>query len=126
MFDTLKSFLQPQSSAVTIITVNSPVNYEEIPKGFFRVRRASGKESLGFKGSFLAWNVGETVVDGNQRVTLTTPRAELPLVELNFQRPAQDGAQHFGNTTVVDTDTLEEDTTVVWAGQSQRSGVEWL
>jgi len=123
MFDTLKSFLQPQRSAGTIITVNSPVNYEEIPKGFFNVETASGNKSLGYRGSFLAWRVGETVVDGGSRVTLSVPRSELPTVVLNFQKAAQ-GAQHVGGVTVLDTDVLEEDSAVVWTGQSQRS--EWL
>ncbi len=117
MFETLKSFLHPQQrSAVRVITVTGPVDHESVPVGFFRVRTASGKESLGYRGSFISWKVGPTVVDGAQRVTLTTPREELPLVELNYQRPAQDGVQYVGGASVIDTDTLDGDTGVSWAG----------
>lgn len=117
MFDTLKSFLHPQQrSNLQVITITGPVDHESVPVGFFRVRTASGKESLGYRGSFLAWKVGTTIVDGAQRVTLDKPLAELPLVELNYQRPAQDGTQFIGGMTVLDTDSLEEDTTVRWDG----------
>jgi hypothetical protein len=130
MFDTLKSFLKPQQrTAVKVVTVNSPVNYEEIPKGFFRVCTASGTESLGYRfaDGALNWNVGFTVVDGSQRVTLSVPLAELPIVKLNYQRPVQGGGSQFiGGQSIIDTDSLEEDTTVRWDGAKPASGVGWV
>jgi len=123
--DTIKSFLAPSSPAMRVVSINSAVDYNAVPFGFFNVR-ANEKESLGYRGSFLAWRVGETVVDGGSRVTLSVPRYELPTVVLNFQKAAQDGAQHVGGCTVIDSDTLDGDTAVTWAGQPQRSGVEWV
>jgi flagellar basal body rod protein FlgG len=124
--ETIKSFLAPSSPAMRVVTVNSPVDYAALPQGFFNVVTHSGKVSLGYNGSFVSWNVGETVVDGGRRVTLSVPKSELPTVRLNFQKPTQDGAQHVGGVTVLDTDALEEDSAVVWTGQSPRSGIEWV
>lgn len=108
MLETLKSFFQPQQhSNLKIVTVRSAVNYDEIPLGFFRVRTASGKESLGYRGSFLSWRVGSVVVDGGKRITAPENREELQLVELSFTKPQGDGVQHIGGCSVIDTDSLE-------------------
>ena len=63
--DTFKEVfnLAPPSPTTKLITINSAVDYAELPRGFFRVETASGRETLGYKGpSFLSWEVGETVV----------------------------------------------------------------
>jgi hypothetical protein len=123
--ETIKSFLAPSSPAMRVVSINSAVDYNAVPFGFFNVR-ANDKESLGYRGGFLAWRVGETVVDGGSRVTLSVPRSELPTVVLNFQKPAPDGVQRVAGCSVVDTDTLDGDTAVTWAGQQPRSGVQWV
>lgn len=124
MLNTLKSLFQPQRSNTTLVTVSGPVDYESIPKGFFNVETASGKKTLGYRGNFLSWKVGETVVDGAERITLTVPREELPTVRLNYQRQ-QYGDVQIGGCRVIDTDSLDADGTVVWAGEKPSSGVGW-
>lgn len=124
--ETIREFLSPSAPALKVVTVNSPVDYDEIPKGFFRVLTLSGAESRGWNGSFLCWRVGSIVVDGGQRHTCETPLSELPTVRLNFQKPTQNGSQHLGGCTVLDTDSLEEDTAVVWTGLKGRDGVAWV
>lgn len=125
IIDTVKSFLQPQQhSNFQVVSVSGPVDYESVPKGFFNVETASGKKSLGYRGNFISWQVGTTVVDGAERVTLSVPRSELPTVRLNFQR-SQDGVQHIGGSSVIDTDSLEGDSSVAWGGAKPASGVAW-
>ena len=121
----IKSFLAPSSPALKVVTVRSTADYEELPKGFFRCVTNSSVESLGYNGGFLCWAVGETVVDDGKRITLTVPRSELPLVRLNFSRQTN-GAQHVGGSTIIDTDSLDGDNTVVWDGQPPRSGVDYF
>ena len=118
IIESIKDFLAPSSPAMKVVTVNSPVDYEEIPEGFFRCLTASGAESRGWKGSFLAWKVGPVIVDGGQRHICETPFSELPTVKLNYQKPQQDGAQHIGGCTVVDTDSCGE-----WNGETGYDGV---
>jgi hypothetical protein len=125
--DTLKSIinLSPSSPSMKVVTINSSVNYEELPKGFFNVETMSGKKSLGFNGGFLSWRVGSVVVDGAKRISAPENRDELPTVRLNFQRPACDGVQHVAGCSVIDTDSLEGDSSVVWDGEKPSSGVGW-
>jgi len=123
MFETIKNFLQPQQrSNFHVVTVSGPVDYESIPLGFFRVVTALGKESLGYRGSFISWRVGKTVVDGAQRHTCETPLSELPTVRLNYQR-SQYGDVQIGGCRVIDTDSLDADRSVVWDGAPPANGV---
>jgi hypothetical protein len=111
--------------AKKIITINSGANYAELPQGFFRVETRSGKQTLGYNGGFLSWDAGETVVDGGFRITLNTPRADLPLVKLNFSKQRLDGVQQVGGRSIVDTDVLDDDGAIAWAGAAPRDGVEY-
>ena len=80
MFSNLLSILrpEPQPTATKVISITGSNDYAELPQGFFRVRAASGKESLGYNCStFLCWSVGPTVVVGRERITLSVPREEL-------------------------------------------------
>ncbi len=124
--ESIADLLAPPSPALRVITITSPVDYSEAPAGFFNVECASGKKSLGYRGSFLAWEVGEHVRDGAVLVHLTVPRSELPTVKLAFQKPTDGGSSHIGGCTVLDTDSLEEDnSTVQWDGTPPSSG-EWV
>jgi hypothetical protein len=116
-------FQLQQRSTVGFITVTGTDNYGELPEGFFRVEAASGRKSLGYKGSFVSFDCGNTVVDG-QRITLTVPRESLPVVKLNFSKPTE-GVQLVGSHSVVDTDTLERDNGVVWDGARPADGPVW-
>jgi len=118
--DVVKSILnlEPPRPTTKLIVVNSSANYADLPTGFFRVRTVSGRETLGYNGSFLAWEVGETVVDGARRVTLSVPRAELPLVELDFRQNTQTVMGH----SVIETDT--DDCDVNWCGAPPSSAVQ--
>ncbi len=122
----IRSFLAPSAPATTfaVININSAVDYESLPQGFFNVVTASGKKSLGYNGGFLAWSVGAFVVDGGKRIAAPENRAELPTVVLNFQK-TQNGVQHIGGCSVIDADSLEQEQTVVWDGQEQKAGVQW-
>jgi hypothetical protein len=121
------SMLQPkQPSAIRVVNVTS-LDFSELPNGFFRVRTLSGKESLGYNClSFLSWDVGETVVDAGKRITLSVPRAELPIVNLSFSRQQQ-GVQQIGGCSIIDTEALDGDSgAVVWAGSRLRDGVDYV
>lgn len=124
-FNSVKSMLQPPSQATPSITFITGVDsYGELPQGFFRVETASGTKSLGYKGSFVCFDCGETVVDG-QRITLAVPRESLPVVRLNFARQTE-GVQQVGLHSVVETDALEaDDGAVVWDGAKPSDGVGW-
>ena len=117
--------LEPPQPAAKVVSITSAVQFEELPKGFFRCRTASGKESLAYNGNFLAWEVGETVVDGGRRVTLSVPRESLPIVNLNFGKQ-QPGIQQIGSTGIIDSDVLDGETGVVWDGAPPRDGVEYI
>jgi hypothetical protein len=128
MFSNLLSVLwpEPQPTATKVITITGSNDYAELPQGFFRVRAASGKESLGYNCStFLCWNVGPSVVVGRERITLSVPREELPLVTLSF-RQQTNGVQQVGSTSLVDTDALDNDGSVSWAGSPQRDRVDYV
>jgi hypothetical protein len=128
IIDTVRSFLAPSAPSTTFatITVNSAVDYAELPKGFFNVETASGKKSLGYNGSFLSWRVGSVVADGGKRIAAPENRADLPTVRLNFQRPQCDGVQHVAGCSVIDTDSLDGDSSVIWDGAKPQSGVNWI
>ena len=110
----------PQPTAIHVISVAGPSDYAELPHGFFRVKALSGKETIGYNcPAFLCWDVGTTVVVGRERITLATPREELPLVRLNFKR-ASVGA----SLGVIATDELDgNDGSVSWTGSPQSDGV---
>jgi hypothetical protein len=124
-FNSVKSMLQPPSQASPSITFITGVDsYGELPQGFFRVQSASGKESLGYNGSFLCWDCGNTVVDG-KRITLAVPRESLPVVRLNFSKRTE-GVQQVGSGTIIETDSLEPDNgAVVWDDLKPSDGVGW-
>ena len=130
MFETLFSRLKPSvlrtQSTSNIITVSGSGDYSELPQGFFRVEAASGKTSLGYNcPAFLCWDVGPTVVVGRERITLSVPREELPLVRLNFKQQTA-GVTQVGSTGIIDTDALDNDGSVEWAGSPQRDGVGYV
>ncbi len=128
-FDALKSLinLAPSSPAMKVVTITSTADEAEVPFGFFNVACLSGRESLGykFKDGSRSWQVGTTVVDGGQRITLSVPRSDLPTVKLNFQRPQGDGVQHIAGSSIIDTDSLDSDSTVTWDGAEPASVVPW-
>jgi hypothetical protein len=103
----LDKLLKPKSSDFEIITVNTSADYAELPKGFFRVQTASGVDSLGYNGSFLAWRVGTVVVDGAQRIPAPTgdEREKLPLVRLDFKQK-QSGVTQVNGVGIMDTDSM--------------------
>ena len=112
LFSRLKESIlrtEPLPTAVRVISVTGSNDYTELPQGFFRVETASGKASLGYNcPAFLSWNVGTTVVVGRERVTLSVPREELPLVKLNFRQPTQ-GVQQRATNVLVIADHFPED-----------------
>ena len=124
MFETIKSIFRPQVETA-IITINSPVNYAELPQGFFRVETASGRRTLGYNCStFLCWDCGTTVVVGRDRVTLGTSPDELPLVKLNL-RSQTNGVHDVNGRGVIDTDLFDEnDGSVSWDGATPNS--DWV
>jgi hypothetical protein len=120
--DVMKSILNldPPKPTMELITVRSFAP-DELPEGFFNVVTASGKKSLGYRGGFVSWDVGETVVDGAKRLTLDKPRSDLPTVKLEFGQ-----SNVAGGFKVIDTDTLDTDNSEVnWAGAPPASGVTW-
>lgn len=127
IIDKVRSFLAPSAPSTTFatITINSAVDYEGLPQGFFNVETASGKKSLGYNGGFLNWRVGSFVVDGGKRIAAPENRTELPTVKLNFQKPQSDGVQHFAGASIIDTDSLDNDSAVTWDGAEPASGVPW-
>lgn len=125
MFSNLLSVLRPapQPTTIRVVSVDGPTDYAELPQGFFRVETASGKASLGYNcPAFLCWDVGTTVVVGRERITLSVPREELPLVKLKFKQPTY-GVQQVGSVGILDTDNIDHDGSVVWAGSPQPDGV---
>lgn len=128
-FDALKSIvnLAPSSPAMKVVTITSNADADAVPFGFFNVECHSGRVSLGYRGISCgtSYQVGTTVVDGAKRVTLSVPRSELPTVHLNFQRPQGDGVQHVAGASIIDTDSLDNDSTVTWDGAAPASGVGW-
>ena len=125
-FSSIKGMLQQQRSAVSsFVTVKGTADYSELPQGFFRVEFASGRKALGYKGSFISFDCGNTVVDG-ERITLTVPRETLPVVKLNFSKPTPGVLQQVGGASVVDTDALDGDNgDVVWDGARPADGPVW-
>ncbi len=117
--DVVKSILnlEPPKPTMALITVNS-FSPEELPLGFFNVITRSGKKSLGYRGGFVTYDCGTTVVDG-KRVTLDKPLEELPTVKLDYGRSDVAGAFR-----VIETpdDSSGE---VTWTGASPSSGVQW-
>jgi hypothetical protein len=109
--------LEPPKPSMALITVSS-FSPEELPLGFFNVITRSGKKSLGYKGSFVTYDCGTTVVDG-KRVTLDKPLEELPTVKLDYGRSDVAGAFR-----VIETpdDSSGE---VNWTGSAPASGVTW-
>jgi hypothetical protein len=127
MFEKLTSLFAPSAPSTTFatITVNSALDYENIPMGFFRVVTASGAESRGYRGSFLNFRVGRIVTDGAQCHTCEAPLSELPTVRLAFRKP-QNATTTIGGNTVIDTDSLDGDSAVTWNGTEPQSGVSWV
>lgn len=121
--DVVKSILnlEPPKPTVALITLQS-FSPEDLPKGFFNVETASGAKSLGYKGSFVTYDCGETVVDGARRVTLDKKRDELPTVKLDYRGQ---GANVVNGHSIIETDSFENDETVSWSGSPQSSGVIW-
>jgi hypothetical protein len=130
LFSRLKASIlrtEPLPTAVRVISVTGSNDYAELPQGFFRVEAASGKKSLGYNcPAFLCWDVGPTVVVGRDRITVSVPREELPLVKLNFGK--QDSVQQVvGGRGIIDTDLLDgNDGAVTWAGSAPRDGVDYV
>ncbi len=125
----IRSFLAPSAPATTFatITINSSADELEIPFGFFNVECHSGRVSLGykFKDGSRSYQVGAFVVDGGKRIAAPENRAELPTVVLNFQK-TQNGVQHIGGCSVIDTAALDGDnSTVIWEGKEPPSGIGW-
>jgi hypothetical protein len=115
--DVVKSILnlEPPKPTMALITVNS-FSPEELPLGFFNVITRSGKKSLGYRGGFVTYDCGKTVVDG-KRVTLDKPLEELPTVKLDYGRT--DGAGGFRVIETPDDSSGE----VNWVGAPPSPGV---
>ena len=102
-------FLKPKrSSSITFVDVGGALDYSAIPLGFFRVITKSGKESLGYRGTFTTFDCGKTVVDGAERHSLSIPADQLPVVKLNFRSQQSDGTQTVRGVKIMDTDELGE------------------
>jgi hypothetical protein len=102
-------FLKPKrSSSITFVEVGGALDYSAIPRGFFQVITASGKESLGYRGTFTTFDCGTTVVDGKERHSLSIPRDQLPIVKLNFSSQQSDGTQTVRGVKLMDTADLGE------------------
>jgi hypothetical protein len=121
--DTMKSILNlaPPKPSTPLVVVSS-FDPDELPQGFFNVETASGKKSLGWNGSFVTYDCGETVVDGARRVTLDKKRDELPTVKLDYRGQ---GANVVNGHSIIETDSFDNDETVSWAGAPPSSGVSW-
>ncbi len=128
IIDKVRSFLAPSaSSTFAAITINSSADADAVPFGFFNVEFHSGRVGLGYRGISCgtSYQVGTTVVDGAKRDTLSVPRSELPTVKLNYSKPQSDGVQHFAGASIIDTDSLDNDSTVTWDSAEPASGVPW-
>jgi hypothetical protein len=112
--------LEPPKPLIQLVTV-SAFDPEELPFGFFNVLTASGKESLGYRGSFVTYDCGETVVDGARRITLDKKRDELPTVKLDYR---SQGSNAVNGRSVIDTEQWENDGEVSWTGVPPSSGVQ--
>jgi hypothetical protein len=123
MFDSIKELfnLAPPKPTTALIALRS-FSLEDLPQGFFNVETASGKKSLGYNGSFVTYDCGETVVDGARRVTLDKKRDELPTVKLDYRGR---GSNTVSGYSVIETDSMESDNEVNWTGQPPSSGVIW-
>jgi hypothetical protein len=122
MFERIKTLFdrEPPRPKMGLISISS-FDPEEMPLGFFNVETASGRKSLGYRGGFSSYDVGETVVDGGKRITLDKKREELPTVKLPYGQH-----QSAGGHTVLDTESLESnDGEVSWDGAQQLDGVQW-
>ncbi len=119
--DVLKSILniEPPKPPIQLVTV-SGFDPSELPLGFFNVVTASGRKSLGWNGSFVSYDVGETVVDG-KRITLDKKRDELPTVKLDYRSQSSNTVN---GRTVIETDSMESDGEVSWCGAPPSSGVQ--
>jgi hypothetical protein len=118
--DVVKSILnlEPPKPTMALITVNS-FSPEELPLGFFNVITRSGKKSLGYRGGFVTYDCGTTVVDGAKRITLDKPLEDLPTVKLDYGR-----SNAAGGFRVVETDSPDDTTgDVNWVGTPPSPGV---
>jgi hypothetical protein len=124
--NSVKNMFQPIPKAAAVV-VTSGADYAELPQGWFRVETASGRKSLGYNCPlFLCWDCGTTVVVGKNRVTLDKPKAELPLVRLDFRRQQQ-GVVRVGGRTIIESESLgDTDGTVAWDGATPRDGVDYI
>lgn len=120
--DLVKSILnlEPPKPTLQLVTVNSSDNYSELPFGFFNVEAASGRKTLGYRGSFVTFECGPTVVDGAKRLTLDKKRDELPTVKLDFRSRTSNVVNGHG---IIETDT--DDCEVNWTGAPPSSGVQY-
>jgi len=102
MIERLKEFLRPAQHGNTMfVEVNSSLDYNNLPQGFFRCITASGIETLGFRGcTGTSFDCGTVVVDGAERHALSIPRDQLPTVKLDYGRQQSD--------RLLDTSELDE------------------
>ena len=109
--------LAPPKPSAPIVVVSS-FSPEELPLGFFNVITRSGRKSLGYRGGFVTYDCGTTVVDG-KRVTLDKPLEELPTVKLDYGR-----SNVAGGFRVIETDSPDDTTGEVnWVGAPPSPGV---
>jgi hypothetical protein len=121
------AFFIVMASTKGSIEVYCAADFERLPFGFFRVKTADGKESLGYRAFAnqtvydpkrkrlktiqapsslgIMWQVCERFTLAGQVIQLDRPRAALPLVRLNYLRPSK-GVMHVGDRTIVDTDAI--------------------
>jgi hypothetical protein len=104
-----KSLFQPQqTSAVKFVTVESAVNYDKIPMGFFNVETARGRKTLGFRDANLtSFDCRSPVWTGSKTETLSVPRETLPTVKLNFPDNRLDGVQTIKGRNLMDISSFD-------------------
>jgi hypothetical protein len=123
------------------LEINGPADYSKLPYGFFRVRRAEGREFLGYndppyvftefdeKGNAhqrevastfgFKFEVPEMLTIGGRTVKLDMRRSALPLVRLNY-RVLPAGTARLGDYTVFDTEAQRG----VWDGDTAWDGTK--
>ena len=92
-----------------VVEVYGPADFEKLPCGFFRIRASDGTESLGYRSMAFGviWKVRDKLTLGGTLIKLDRPRAEVPLVRVNF-RQASGQFMQIGNALVVYTQSLDE------------------
>jgi len=94
--------------------ITCAADWANVPVGFFKTAAGLGYKS---KSIGIMLPVGETVLDGANRVT-RDPQVKLPHVVLNYASASAPGMQRVGDTNLLDSDSLNGE----WDGAVQYEG----